>query len=79
MRLTVIVTQDDRVAGATAGPALPENRIGYPSAQLVAGPGQRLVEIDVPDEVVPRPESDPAQIERFLADLATRVQGNRSH
>lgn len=79
MRVTVIVTREGRVAGATVAPARAESRVGYPSAWLVAGPGQRLVEVEVSQDTVPGPESEPARIERFLAELRRRIGHDGSH
>src|SRR5262245_44919483 len=64
MKITVIVNADGHVTGATAVRARPETRAGHPSAWLVAGPGQRLVEVEVADDVVPHPDSSRAEIER---------------
>jgi len=76
MRIIVIVNADGHVAGATAEPARPERRAGHPSAWLVAGPGQHLVEVDIADDLVPRPESAVVEVERFFRELATRAAGS---
>jgi hypothetical protein len=73
MKLTVIVTKEGRVAGATATGPSPESRVGHPSARLVAGPGQQLIELDVPDQLVPPPEADAERLGRFFAELKTRI------
>ena len=78
MTLTVIVTKEGRIAGVTAGARSAEGRLGYPSAWLVAGPEQRLVELDMPDNEIPQLEADQAVLKRFFADLAVRVQRDRS-
>ena len=77
MKLTVIVTREGRIAGVTATGPSPERRVGHPSAWLVAGPGQRLVELDMPDQLVPTPEADAARITRFFNELKTRIRSTR--
>jgi len=73
MKVKVILNREGRVARATAG-APPMPLSGHPSGWLVAGPGQRLVELDVPRELVPGPESEPAEVEQFFAELTERVR-----
>jgi hypothetical protein len=77
MKLTVIVTREGRVAGAAAMQPVRETRVGYPSARLVPGPGQRLVELVVAEDILPPAKADPEQIARFLTELETRIQRGR--
>jgi hypothetical protein len=77
MMIRVIVQKGGRVAGATKAVRPVESRVGHPSAWLTAGPNQSLVEIDVPEEIVPPDQADPARIERFFAELADRVRPHK--
>jgi hypothetical protein len=72
MRILVILGADGRVTGATR-PAQDVSRVGHPSAWLTDGPDQRLVEVDVPDEIVPDSHAESSTISRFLDELAARV------
>ena len=73
MKIMVIIGDDGRIAGATVESPRFESRIGYPSASLVAGEGQRLVEVDVPGEMIPGPDAGSAEIEQYLGELVKRV------
>jgi hypothetical protein len=73
MRLTLIVDEADSVIGATQGHAADHEGRGL-RARPVAGPGQRLVEVIVPDEIVP-PAGEVAAAADFLERLQAHVPG----
>jgi hypothetical protein len=76
MRIQVLLGADGRVTGATR-PVHDVSRVGHPSAWLTDGPDQRVVEVDVPDEIVPDPQAESSAISRFLEELAARVKKGR--
>jgi hypothetical protein len=73
MRILVLLGADGRVTGATQA-VHDVGRVGRPSAWLTDGPDQRVVEVDVPDEMVPDAQAEPSAVSRFLDELAARVR-----
>lgn len=72
MKLLVILNAKGGVAGATTLDTAPQSA-DRPTAKPIAGPGQKLVEIEVPDSLVPRRGAEPEAVRTFLHDLTARL------
>lgn len=67
MRITLLI-DNGRLGGVSLTGAAPEHLPGALHAHLVAGPGQELREVDVPDGVIPRAEVT-RDVEKFFTFL----------
>lgn len=70
MRITLLI-DNGRLGGVSLTGAAPEPPAGGLSAHLVAGPGQELREVDVPDDVIPSTEAG-RDVERFFKFLTAK-------
>jgi hypothetical protein len=77
MRITLLIDKG-RLGGVSLTGAERELPAGGPRAHLVAGPGQELREVDVPDDVIPRTEAG-ADVDRFFTFLTTKFLRATKH
>jgi hypothetical protein len=69
----IVVTERGRVIGASQIVDAPEYSGEGPRAHLTAGPNQKLVELEVPEKLLPSPESPPHNVAKFLQELEKRL------
>ena len=77
MRITLLI-DNGRLAGVSLIGATPAPGSGALRAQLVAGPGQQLREVDVPDEVIPRAQAT-QDVKKFFTFLTAKFVGATKH
>ena len=71
MRIALLI-ENGRLVGVSLTGAVREPLAGGLRARLMAGPGQELREVDVPDDVVPRADARRRDVERFFTFLTAK-------